>query len=250
MYFDPVLQRVVIRKGFMTFSELLDDLNSKDFTDTNLVLHLRIGTSGYTDGLNCHPYPIYDDNQLVCSTNLAMAHNGVLNDYHPGLNAKINDTQNFIQKVLKKLDPDFLQDDDKILLIKELIGTNKLCFLDSKNHITTIGDFIEDGGYIYSNTSYKPMPIYPHKYSHIEPISLFNSDYYQRLLDEDYDDMDPGYVDSFWANENVQILEFDNERTLVKFLEDLEQLDDDLYTDEEYFYEVDLKNLCITVEPY
>lgn len=246
MYYDHNLKKVVINKGFMSFEELMEDLKSKDFTDTNLVLHLRIGTSGLRDKLNCHPYPVYDDNRLICSTNLAVAHNGVFSNYHPGWNAKINDTQLFIQKVLRNLDPDFLQDEDKLLLLKELIGTNKLCFLDSNNKVTMLGDFIEDNGYFYSNRSYLPPVEHTTTYYKTSPISLFNSDYYQDLLDEDWG---PVIVrDDEDSDEIVETLSFDTEEELVDFLADKIPVDDDLFTDNQFFYSVDLINLFVEKE--
>ena len=158
MYFDG--QNVVIEKGFMTCKSLLKKLHSRDFTNTNLVVHFRIGTSGLNDALNCHPYPINQKNALKCTAKLAMAHNGILRGYIPPKTAPINDTQFFINNVLNELGPNFHRNKDVLFMIKELIGTNKLAFLDNKNKLTLVGDFIEDGGYIYSNGSYKLSTLY------------------------------------------------------------------------------------------
>ena len=57
MYYDSKTKDVVINKGFMTLGALLNSLHSKDLTHTNVVLHFRIGTSGYFNKMNCHPYP-------------------------------------------------------------------------------------------------------------------------------------------------------------------------------------------------
>ena len=169
MYYDSTSKKVVIKKGFMTCKALLKDLNSKDLKDTNVILHFRIGTSGYNDKMNCHPYPIYNKNALNCETDLAMAHNGILQGYIPPKTSDINDTQVFIKNVLSNLKKGFTSDADKLMLIEELIGTNKLAFLDSKNKVTLIGNFIKDGNYIYSNNSYKPqLPKVKHYY--YEPI--------------------------------------------------------------------------------
>lgn len=166
MFYDEKNKKVCIKKGFMTCKALLDSLHSRDFTDTNLILHFRIGTSGLNDALNCHPYPLYADNAVKCSADIAMAHNGILTKYNPPKTSKINDTQMFIQNVLNRLDKNFLYDDDKVMLIHDLIGTNKLAFLDSKNKITTIGDFIHDGDYMFSNRSYKYETLLPKKYDY------------------------------------------------------------------------------------
>ena len=158
MYHDG--KNVVIKKGFMTCKSLKKELAKHDFTNTNLVLHFRIGTSGLNDELNCHPYPINQKNKLNCKTALGMAHNGILRNYIPPKTAPINDTQFFINSVLNNLSPNFLRNKDVVTLIKQLIGMNKLAFLDDKNRLTLIGDFIEDSGYIYSNDSYKMSTLY------------------------------------------------------------------------------------------
>ena len=160
MYYDYVSKKVVIKKGFMTCKSLLSSLHSKDFTNTNVILHFRIGTSGLNDALNCHPYPIYQKNALKLKTDIAMAHNGILHNFTPPKTSDINDTQVFINEVLSKLKTNFLRDDDKVGLIKNIIGTNKLAFLDAKNKVTTIGDFVHDGDYIYSNLTYKIKSLY------------------------------------------------------------------------------------------
>lgn len=161
MYYDYNSKKVVIKKGFMTCKSLLASLHSKDFTNTNVILHFRIGTSGFNDALNCHPYPIYQKNALKVKTDLAMAHNGILHDFTPPKTSDINDTQVFIRDVLSTLKPGFLKDNDKVNLISKLIGTNKLAFLDDKNKVYTIGNFITDGDYTYSNGTYKVYPTYP-----------------------------------------------------------------------------------------
>lgn len=156
MYYDKRTHKVVIKKGFMTYLSLIKELNKHDLTKTNVILHFRIGTSGRNDKMNCHPYPVYEQNSEYCRTDIAVAHNGVLHNYIPYRNSTINDTQLFILEVLRNLDKNFLKDDDKKFLIEELIGANKLAFLDKDNKITLIGKgFIEDNGYIYSNNSYK-----------------------------------------------------------------------------------------------
>ena len=75
------------------------------------------------------------------------------------------------------------------MLIEELIGTSKLAFIDSTGCITLLGNFIEDGDYVYSNSSYKPRE-YP-KYSYKPRIGYYSSnifgetDDYDSEMDED-----------------------------------------------------------------
>lgn len=156
MYYDRKAKKVIVRKGFMTIDELLQSLHKQSLTSVNVVLHFRITTSGYSDELNCHPFPVYDVNATFSRTDLAVAHNGILRDYEPIRKSPINDTQVFIHEVLRKLSKGFIKSQNCLKLIEELIGTNKLAFMDETGKVTTIGKFISDNGYLYSNDSYKP----------------------------------------------------------------------------------------------
>lgn len=151
--------KVVIEKGYLDVDSLLRRLHRVDFTDRTVVIHFRIGTSGYNDKMNCHPFPVFQKNELSCECNLAMAHNGILYDYTPPKKSAINDTQVFIQDVLNNLSKNFYKNKDVLMLIEELIGSNKFAFLDKDERLTLIGNFIEDDGYIYSNTSYKALKL-------------------------------------------------------------------------------------------
>lgn len=178
MFYDDEAKCVYYEKGFMTFESLWTRLNCFNLTDTTVVLHFRIGTSGYLDKLNCHPFPVRGKNKDHGMTDLAVAHNGILTAYEPPKKSDINDTQVFINKVLKGLKKGFEKDADKCSLIGELIGTNKLAFLNSDGELHLIGNFIKDSGYIYSNASYKPKP----------ERTCFTKYSYQDLLDELWDE--------------------------------------------------------------
>ena len=226
--------KVIIHKGFMDAEELTKSLNDNDLDDKNVILHFRIGTSGLKNGLNAHPYPVYDDNALDCITDLAMVHNGVLSGFTPSFSEPINDTQNFIHKVLRNLDKDFINNKDKKFLISKLIGTNKLAFLDSHDNITLIGEFVEDGGYVYSNTSYKPKKM--------TNISNFFGRYHYRPLSmfDDYEEDDKSI--------SHKVMSFDSEREMMNFINRIPRIykvDDDLYEDMDgNIYDLD-KDACL-----
>ncbi len=170
-YMYHMVDSVQIRKGFLTLDELLADLKKTsmlvDLEKRDVVFHFRIGTSGLNDRLNCHPFPVYEANKTICETQLALAHNGILRNYEPPKKSEINDTQVFIRTVLRKLRYCFQYDKDKLMLIQELIGTNKFAMLDECGKLTLIGDFINDKGYIYSNKSYIKRPVTkPKKYKY------------------------------------------------------------------------------------
>lgn len=158
-YMYHMVNTVIIRKGFMTIEDLLADLKKEslvvDFKNRIVVFHFRIGTSGYNDRLNCHPFPVFEVNSTYCESQLGLAHNGILRDFTPSRESDINDTQVFIRTVLRKLRYCFQYDKDKLFLIQQLIGTNRFALLDECGKLTLIGDFIKDNGYIYSNKTYK-----------------------------------------------------------------------------------------------
>lgn len=238
MYFDPVLKKVHCEKGFNSSEELIVRLNlldkEYDLTRLNIVTHFRIGTSGLKDALNCHPYPIYEDNKPVFNTDLAMCHNGILSDYNPPKDAKFNDTQNFIKQVLSKLNKNFLYDSDKKLLISELIGSNKLCFINSNDEIITIGNFINDDGYLYSNGNYKETFYFTN--FHLDNIPSIKNH---------TDECKP-----FEYDEPLKVITFNNEKEIEDYIADygLMQVDENLYVDEyELYYELEPEDLTMIV---
>lgn len=146
---------VHFKKGFMTVQEILDFVHSRNWDGVPVVLHFRIGTAGLNNGLNCHPYPIWQSNRLEGECDLCMAHNGILSSYNPPFGSKINDTQVFVNKVLSNLPEGFLESKGIRHLIRKAIGTSRLCFLSKTGKITRFGSWVEDDGYFFSNESYK-----------------------------------------------------------------------------------------------
>lgn len=181
-------EKVVIEKGFMTADDLIENIRTngqlEHIYDKNFVLHFRIGTSGHMDALNCHPFPVYDTNATFCRTDIALAHNGVLRAFEPKKDSAINDTQVYIQTMLRGLEKGFQYNAGILNLIAHTIGTNKFAFLDETDKLTLLGDFITDNGYIYSNKSYLPKP---------KPVAkpkkkTSNFDWLWNYDDEEYDE--------------------------------------------------------------
>lgn len=154
-------ETVHFKKGFMAVQEILDFVHSRNWDGVPVVLHFRIGTAGLNNGLNCHPYPIWQSNRLEGECDLCMAHNGILSSYNPPAGSKINDTQVFVNKVLSNLPEGFLESKGIRHLIRKAIGTSRLCFLSKTGKITRFGSWVEDDGYFFSNESYKvPKKVY------------------------------------------------------------------------------------------
>lgn len=162
--------KVVIKKGFMNFNdfyEYVDKLSrTYDLTKKAVVMHFRISTGGNVDAGNCHPYPITSDEKrlraTMVNTTLGMAHNGIISDYSRK-DKILNDTQCFVRdcvSVLYEYDDEFYYNDRVMNMLKDVAGS-KLCFLDVNENIHYVGDFIEDGGVLYSNSTYKAYVSYP-----------------------------------------------------------------------------------------
>lgn len=256
MYSDG--EKVLCKKGFMDVESLLEFLSEGDYINTDLVLHFRIGTSGKTDALNCHPYPVFEENAAEFETQLAVAHNGILQRYNPPIGSDYNDTQNFIKKILQKLPKNFVDDESYKLLVEEIISsgyTNKLCFLSKDKYYLWGQGWIQDGDYWYSNSSYKPYekPVYSTSkfttsYGSIfsdfgEDMDLFSWNKSFNLGEEDEKDEDEKEYDE-WIQENFNTKEihFDDEDEMNEFIRDkaLYELGEcyyaDAYDNEYYFY--------------
>lgn len=154
--------KVKIEKGFMkykNFIKALDRIEKRlDLTATPVVMHFRITTHGGTKPENCHPFPITDSvgalQKLTITTDIGVAHNGII-PIEP--RRGISDTMEYIASQLaplKKALPRFYENKHAMLLIKNAIES-RMAFLTGSGKLYTIGDFIEDGGVLYSNASYK-----------------------------------------------------------------------------------------------
>ena len=185
--------KVYIEKGFMTLNSLkkaLDTLGEReDLTSLPMVLLFMIGTAGGNTPANTHPFPIsskLEDLQAKFITaDVAMAHNGVL-DVIP-TRKDISDTMEFVMSDLAWLNedlPEFWKRDSVQYLLEDLIGHNKLAFLDKHGDIVMIGKFISDHGIYYSNESFKNTYIkwtyssYPYSYGYDWDDDDDDLDYY------------------------------------------------------------------------
>lgn len=163
-YMFPYRNKVVIRKGFMTFDEFYNDLQesiSKYGDKKPYVMHFRITTQGGVQAKLTHPYPLsknMDDlRELNFKSDIGVAHNGIISLTSNSSEKDNNDTMKFITDYLSLIikSRNFYEDEDTIDLIGKLCKS-KLCILDGSGHTTMIGDFIlsEDNCY-YSNESFK-----------------------------------------------------------------------------------------------
>lgn len=192
--------KVVIDKGYMTYNsfikhyhKLLEEFDN--FKEKSLVIHCRIGTSGKTIKGNTHPYPITDNVRLLKSKHLSnldigIVHNGIIKGY--GTATGLNDTQEFISKYIYPLYShykDFYNNKD-IMYGIEVITGSKWVILDKKDRLHFIGDFEDEKGLYFSNSSYKSIDyLYP-KYDNYN----WYSDLYYKQKEIDDKDIESDYL--------------------------------------------------------
>lgn len=144
----PAQGQVVVSKGHMTLSSLLDALRAQTLKGRPVILHFRITTHGVSSPENTHPFQV--------RKNLAFAHNGCLfgSEWrHPTL----SDTALLCRDILQNLPKNFHRNPAIRKLLANLSSSSKFAFLDSDGHIEIINRAagVDEGGVWYSNTSYK-----------------------------------------------------------------------------------------------
>jgi len=154
---------VQIRKGFMKFEQLLEALDREIpepmREETAIILHFRIATHGKVQPMCCHPFPLTDDADELRATmtksRMGVAHNGVISGRHT--NDQWSDTMDFIAHVmtpLMRMNPSFMHNSNALELLEGACDS-KLAIMDNAGDIATVGKFYEEGGVLYSNTSYQ-----------------------------------------------------------------------------------------------
>ena len=180
--------KVIIDKGYMTWKKFYKRYQKlckkfNNFENQSLIMHFRIGTSSGNTPQNTHPYPIsnkVDDlHKLYVKTDLGMVHNGIIHDYTPKDKfTNTNDTQEFILKYVSTLHnhyPKFYKD-KYIMSGMEDITNSKLAFMDTTGYIYYVGDFVEENGVKFSNTSYKDWGSW-YNYGFNDSLLTYKSDY-------------------------------------------------------------------------
>lgn len=155
-------------KGLMTFDEFTNELASAEkrfgkLDKLAVVLHFRITTHGSSVAGNTHPFPLKGGYREMRKTqwcaDQGFAHNGIIykTSHDPDIKKhKVSDTMVFAKKYAAPIAKyASIASDPALLDMLYNIADSKLCFLDKKGKIATRGDFIEQNGILYSNTSFR-----------------------------------------------------------------------------------------------
>lgn len=149
---------IEIRKGFMDVESLLKAWN-KIPVECEKAIHCRIATSGKISKECCHPFPVRPKTDMmkkaVDKCYMALMHNGVISQCTPknGMKATCSDTMVFAAKYLyplqKQIDKECIQD------LLESFVESRLLIMRANAPTIMLGNWVEDKGVYYSNTSYK-----------------------------------------------------------------------------------------------
>ena len=151
-------------KGFMTWKAFKAAWQAHNFTpDHAVIIHFRIATAGGIRPENCHPFPVASRNNklqaLEFSTDLAVAHNGVLGAGQGNL----SDTMLFIKHELHLMRQDIYKQDDLALdIVNDALGYNNRLAILGKGFAQPV--LLGDGwqmidGIWYSNLNWQFLQI-------------------------------------------------------------------------------------------
>lgn len=155
-------KRVKIRKGFMKWEDFVAALDAEQPPkNSGLVMHFRIATHGKVQPSCCHPFPVSAERDDLKATSIdcrwGVAHNGIISGRNT--NTEWSDSMDFIHSVivpLARMNPSFIHSSDAIELLEGACDS-KLAIMDNAGDIALVGNFIEDDGVFYSNSSYLPL---------------------------------------------------------------------------------------------
>ena len=207
---------VIIKKGLMTFDtfyeSMMKDYKDYNLIEKNLVMHFRITTSGTNKEGGTHPFAItdnYDQLELLhVKTNMGVCHNGIIAKY-TDYKTRYSDTQNYIAQVITPLIRlninAYKFADIQAIILKTT--NSKWAILNRADEIYTIGEFINDDDYLYSNTMYKKITY------------TYNTYNYDTSVNDDDDDDDDDNKLPAWYHRTYNKQEKTNTVTTYKMLQ-------------------------------
>lgn len=191
---------VNIRKGFMTFDDLIQALKNEGFmdgdalrVDEEIAIHCRIATSGGVAPGRTHPFPVHRSYKMLeltsYRTKIAVMHNGII--YSLG-GLDWSDTQEFVSTYLHHCLHTGVSAPEIDTILNDYTGslyTSKFLIMMPEN-VFRVGGFAAEEGVHYSNTIFRIMPsATTYLDGHLQPMGNF----YHHGWDEE--DWHYGYAD-------------------------------------------------------
>lgn len=171
--------KIFIVKGIFDAKQFVEEYHKAVAeADGAMLVHCRIGTSGFKDYTNCHPHIVSDE--------CVMIHNGILSINVPK-DSKVSDTVLYVEQYLKPLPKDFMLNDGIMSLITDHIGTgNKFVFLNNRGDYSIANEKAGHwkNGVWFSNYSYEAYSFYTKGY---KGKSKVYSPYASYWDEDDYD---------------------------------------------------------------
>ena len=172
MYFKD--GTVIIRKGFMEWGGFCDALEEAceevDEAGTPMALHFRIATHGGIKPQTCHPFAITSVLAKMGASRIEASsgfmHNGTLR----GLETRkgLSDTMAFVANVLyplRTMGGRIAGDRNAESIMRSVTQGSRFLLFEAPDRVSMFGDWVENRGVFYSNTSYRqvrylsaPMP--------------------------------------------------------------------------------------------
>lgn len=165
--------KVVIHKGYMDFKSFYkalqrcNKLNNLDKKD--VAIHFRISTSGGIKPENCHPFAVSSHMKNLTKTFIkckdAFIHNGIIHGYG---SKDYSDTMQYVTDVIANIKD--IEHSGR--LINSLaVEHNSRFAVVTRNNFMLGGDWINDNGLYYSNSTYKPRVYKLYKQTSILPTT-------------------------------------------------------------------------------
>ena len=158
--------KVTISKGFMNVDEYIEAIRAEHFTAKDpVVYHFRISTQAGVNPEMTHPFPLSNRIEhmkvLDVECSCGVAHNGIIRLTTDRNNREYSDTALFIANYLSLIirEPGDLKDERVLTLIHRLAGS-KLAIMDGEGYIATVGEYINQKGLLFSNTSFETDTYY------------------------------------------------------------------------------------------
>jgi hypothetical protein len=152
-----------IHKGLMTLKAFNKALKEAAITDQDmLVMHFRITTSGGTCKEMTHPFVASNKRNVITASKVtlkkgvAFAHNGIITELN-GIDRDNSDTALFAMNILSKLGDSIMTNDAVQELVASYINSSRMVFLHQSHPMVKVGNWVEDDGILYSNSTYKKV---------------------------------------------------------------------------------------------
>ena len=161
-FWDTTAKTWHVRKGFMEWEDFWKSFNENNFSKSSVwIAHFRISTAGDTDQGNTHPFincSNYDImRKLEFSAKNIVFHNGMIGQGEKNISDTMLHIKHYIYPLFSKITKRTIKK-----IIQKLCDTSSNRWLLTKGRtLYLFGDWEEDDGVFYSNTTYKPAKSYP-----------------------------------------------------------------------------------------